>query len=419
MNSSSPLFREEALTAASHRLGGGILLHHPRSFTYGMLLAAGTVLAITGLLATAEYARRHTVPGFVLPSAGLLKVVVPRSGQIEHVYIQEGSSVQAGQQLAQISVEAGYADSLGITAPERIAAELAKQEQNLVKSLERDAESVTAEDKRLRRKVVGLERELHALHSDIKAHVRQKDSTGVTLSKLEQLHAKGYLTDFELSLRKEQLFALEREGHVLERAIAVTETSLVEAQLQLEQLPLQGKQRRASIENQLSEIRRQGAALETERSYVITAPISGQVTALQVEAGKTVAAGQPLMSILAGTYVLEAHLIVLPQAAGFIKPGQKVRLRYSAFPYQQYGVYSALVKDISHTTLRPDEWPTGLPIPGPVYRVRATLERQYISARGERRPLQPGMLLEADILQEPRPLWSWLLEPLLAFRGRA
>ena len=126
----------------------------------------------------------------------------------------------------------------------------------------------------------------------------------------------------------------------------------------------------------------------------------------------------PLMSILADDAVFEARLLVPSRAIGFVRAGQPVRLRYAAFPHQSYGTYAARVSEISRATLRPDELAAGLPLTEPVYRVTAKLDAQTVRARGGEQPLQAGMLLEADIVLEQRPLWAWMFQPLLAFEGR-
>ena len=52
----------------------------------------------------------------------------------------------------------------------------------------------------------------------------------------------------------------------------------------------------------------------------------------------------------------------------------------------------------------------------PPTRSPSALDRQDVTAYGERIPLQPDMLLKADILLDRRPLLAWLLDPLLSAR---
>ena len=54
----------------------------------------------------------------------------------------------------------------------------------------------------------------------------------------------------------------------------------------------------------------------------------------------------------------------------------------------------------------------------PLYRITVDLSAQTIMAYGEARPLQIGMQLEADIMQERRKLYEWVLEPLISITGK-
>ena len=55
-------------------------------------------------------------------------------------------------------------------------------------------------------------------------------------------------------------------------------------------------------------------------------------------------------------------------------------------------------------------------LPGPAYRAIVELERPDIEAYGRRVPLQPDMLLRADIILERRTLVEWILDPLRSAR---
>ena len=52
------------------------------------------------------------------------------------------------------------------------------------------------------------------------------------------------------------------------------------------------------------------------------------------------------------------------------------------------------------------------------YRIQVSLKEQGVLAYGELRALQNGMLLEADVLQETRHLYEWVLEPLYSLTGK-
>jgi membrane fusion protein len=114
--------------------------------------------------------------------------------------------------------------------------------------------------------------------------------------------------------------------------------------------------------------------------------------------------------------------------AGFVAPGQDVLIRYQAFPYQMYGLQRGRIVDISTTPFTTAELPASLAamVSGSLqqgggyngreglYRVRVQLARQSIAAEGRKRTLLPGMALDADIVQDKRRIWEWIIKPAWA-----
>jgi membrane fusion protein len=159
---------------------------------------------------------------------------------------------------------------------------------------------------------------------------------------------------------------------------------------------------------------------QAQSAFVVTAPIDGSIAAIPVESGQSVAAGAAVAVMMPKGSALTAELYVPSRAIGFIKPGQEVRLLYQAFPYQTFGAARGSVRSISRTVLAPSELAIpGLTVQEPVFRVRVALDRQFVSAYGEKVPLQPGMLLTADVITDRRNLLQWLLDPLYAVGRRA
>ncbi|MCY1528437.1 hypothetical protein D9M68_635420 [compost metagenome] len=52
------------------------------------------------------------------------------------------------------------------------------------------------------------------------------------------------------------------------------------------------------------------------------------------------------------------------------------------------------------------------------YRVTVALDSPSIDVYGQVQPLQAGMLLEADVVQDKRRLYEWALEPLYSVTGK-
>ena len=68
--------------------------------------------------------------------------------------------------------------------------------------------------------------------------------------------------------------------------------------------------------------------------------------------------------------------------------------------------------------LLPGEANLPIALDEPVYRVTVQLDSQTVTAYGRFMDLQPGMLLEADIKLDTRPLYQWILDPLYSISGK-
>ena len=111
---------------------------------------------------------------------------------------------------------------------------------------------------------------------------------------------------------------------------------------------------------------------------------------------------------------MQAVLFVPSRAAGFIRTGQEVRLRYDAFPHQRFGVYRGIVESVSRTMLNPGDEVGPLQLQMPAYRVIVKLDSEAVMAYGESIPLQPDLTLQADVVRERMRIIEWIFDPVRA-----
>lgn len=128
--------------------------------------------------------------------------------------------------------------------------------------------------------------------------------------------------------------------------------------------------------------------------------------------------GKPLMSIIPDGAVMQAHLYAPSRAIGFIRPGNDVLLRYQAYPYQKFGHARGKVVSISRSAMSGDEISPAFNRGEAMYCITVSLRSQTMKAYGQAYSLQPGMLVDADILLEQRKLYEWALEPLFSLTGK-
>jgi len=415
---SQPLFRNEVMTARQSRWLGAIVIGQPLPLWLLSLLAVACAVVVVVFLVHGDYTRRTRVTGQLVPSLGMAPVIAPGPGILADVRVAEGQRVQAGDVLAVVSTpRATLAD--GDTAQALLAA-IARRQGSVADGAASQRRQLQSQQAGLQAQLATLRAERVQLDAELSTRRAQQRLAEQTLGRFEELRARQYVTELQLQQQRTQVLeqvgavqALERQALALRGQLAQLAQAEAEFPSRLAALDATEQRDSASLLQEWLETASRSQA-------VIKAPVSGVVSALIGQAGQTVQTGQPLLSLLPAHSVLEAHLLVPSTAVGFIEPGDAVLLRYHAFPYQKFGHHRGTVLRISRSALSSSELGS---LPGnsqagePVYRVVVRLERPSVRAFGRDEPLKPGMVLDADILGETRPLWQWAIEPLYALSG--
>lgn len=78
----------------------------------------------------------------------------------------------------------------------------------------------------------------------------------------------------------------------------------------------------------------------------------GIVTTVHAQTGQLINPGQPIVTIVRNNAPLVARLLVQNRDIGQLKRRQNVQIKYDAYPYQEYGISTGQISDIS---VRPNE----------------------------------------------------------------
>jgi membrane fusion protein len=223
--------------------------------------------------------------------------------------------------------------------------------------------------------------------------------------------------------KQEELLGLQAQTQALERQRTAfgRERALLEGERR--NLPLLARGAQGSIERDLAALTREAAEQDSERRLIVRAPQDGQLSAVLAEPGQSVAPSSALASLVPQGAVLQAQLYAPSSAVGFVKPGQAVRLRLEAFPYQKYGQLEGRVLQVSRTPLAAGEL-AAQPLAGAqparpgeaLFRITVALDDSPTGRWPQ--PLVAGMRLQADVLLERRRLIEWLFEPLFGLQHR-
>jgi membrane fusion protein len=236
----------------------------------------------------------------------------------------------------------------------------------------------------------------------------------------DDVAAKGLLSLRDRDARRQAALAAEQEAAGQQRQIAALEREISEIDARLAAMSIDLETAHAERQSAEAALALRMIDAEARRVQFISSPVAGRIAALPVSIGQAVSLGATVAVVIPDGARLEAELLAPSRAAGFIRPGQDVRLMLQAFPYQRFGTVKGEIKAISTTVLGPSEISIpGLEIKEPVFRVRVALTREDIQAYGDAIPLQPGMVLSADVVFDRRSLIQWLFDPFFAVAGRS
>jgi len=410
------LFRKEAITHATRRLAGEVVLASSLSSRLLAGLMFAVVIGGATFAATASYARKETVAGWLTPQAGMIRLAARQGGIVSNVHVREGDRVVAGQPIATLNLSSALEGGDSFAALSRSLDAQGSAAQSRAAAAQA---ALGAEQRQMIARRAAISRELAETRRRIGLQGERLALARAEVTRAETMAAQGFLPRRELEARRSAALQVEQEASTLSSQALGYEREIGEVNARLAAIPIDLQTVRAEAASTRAGLDQQATQTEAQGRYVVVATVAGRVAALPVQAGQTVTPGAAVAVLTAGASALEAELYAPSRAAGFVREGQEVRLLYQAFPHQKFGTGQGVVTSVSRTVLAPAEVSIpGLQVQEPVFRVRVKLAKDSVEAYGETLPLQPGMLLSADVVIDRRSLLEWLLDPLYAAGNR-
>ena len=130
--------------------------------------------------------------------------------------------------------------------------------------------------------------------------------------------------------------------------------------------------------------------------------------------GAVVQPGAVLLNLVPRNELLVAEVAIHNEDVGFVAPGQSVKVKLQAYPFQKYGMLQGTVELISADSSANDPQKAAALGQSPQsYKARVLLASQELRAsNGEVLKLAPGMVVQAEIHQGQRTVLEYLLSPV-------
>lgn len=368
---------------------------------YLMLVAICTALAWASVAEVDIVAKSNAR---VVPEGREQIIASLEGGILRELLVREGQQVVPGQALALLDptrVEAqqaeGQARRLALKGTlARLQAEASGK--RLVFPADVPREVVQGESE-------SFDARLLALSDAVQTNRRSIGLLSRELAMAESMAAKGLMSEVEVMRVRRQMNDLN-----------------LQTQERINRFRQDASAELVRVRNELAQQEEQMVVRDDAlRRTTLVSPVRGLVKQIRANTlGGVIAAGAPVMEIVpVGERVLvEAR--VLPADIGFVKVGQPVEIKLSAYEYTVYGSLKGTVQSIS---------PDALGDPERAAQPEATWYRALVRAEaaalqvGERQfPVLPGMTGTAEIRTGQRTVLGFLMRPMMksqeAFRER-
>lgn len=142
---------------------------------------------------------------------------------------------------------------------------------------------------------------------------------------------------------------------------------------------------------------------------ILYSPVDGVVQGIHpTTIGGVVTPAQPVMSIVPENTPLLIEAMLPNKDIGFVKSGQKARIKIDTFSFQKYGTIDGIVQNVSPDAIEDEKM-------GLLYKIKVSIEQDYLLVEGEEVKLSPGMAVTVEIKTGKRRIIEFFLEPLVKY----
>lgn len=396
-----------------HRVQNNIFIILPPTLQMFSWLMITAFVITLGYLSVAEFAKKETVQGVLQSASDPVNVYPGGPGTVSDIFVRDGQWVSKGTPLLKLTnptfvdgqklhSEAQQVEQLQATIVEKerlLAAWPAQHQANLSELAE---------------KIKNTNAELSAIA------IQQETAQGrlvlaeTQLKRLSSIEIDGYISALEVNRQRDSVLVLRQQLEELTRARLQAQSALLSYEGESERAGFVDQDTRQKLAEEIRALQLQVNAVQQKIDTVMVAPVDGLVDNVQFKKGQSVLPTQVAMAVVPKRSALTLTLYAPATSAVFIKPGQRVKVRYKNFPYQRFGSYSGQVSRVGSAAVMPADVSDKIQLTQPAYEVDVLVDTQEVNSYGRTFELKSGMMAEVDVITEQRTLLYWLFEPLLA-----
>ncbi|WP_434526411.1 HlyD family secretion protein [Photorhabdus asymbiotica] len=410
------MFRQQAIESRKTKWHGKAILIPGVSPRLISMISLFFLIAFIAFIVFGSYIRRVNVTGEIITSPRAVNVYSNVQGFVVKQFVTEGMIVKKNQPIYQIDVSKSTLSGIvSDNQKKSIENQLARIDKIIIRIKENKKTTLEALEKQRQQYIGALERSSQIIkYAEEGIKIAKENMENYRSYQVRGLINKDQLTN-QVSLYYQQQNGLlslsgQNEQNLLQIAILESEikTQSTEFDNRIYQMELQ----RYDLQKEL---------LNTDVSgeIIIRALSDGKIDSLSVTVGQMVNAGDSLLQIIPEEITAHYLVIWVPNdAIPYLSTGDKVNVRYEAFPPEKFGQFAASIELISKTPASPQEMLTyqGAPknaqgLSVPYYKVVIKPEKQKIYYNGKSVPLRNGMKAQVTLFLEKRKIYQWMVSP--------
>ena len=394
------------------------------------------LLLMAGIIPWAALARVDEIGsarGKLEPQGRVVDIGATVDGKVVSVSVEEGEQVEADQPIMELDSEAvdtelqQQTDKLESQQNQISQLELLKNQQVL--ALRTQQQQNTAQQYEKKAAIEQARQEIESSQSEREMAIIRAAAAAEKVPRYREAYNKGALSKDLLSEAQQQAREYKERIEQTASEIAKARSLLKEQQRSLDSLIqsnnlgiLKSREEYKDTERQITVIKGEMAQTQSiiagleyqMQQRVIYAPIAGTVFKLPVKKpGAVVQMGQMITQIAPKGSPLVLRGKMSSSESGLLEVGLPVKVKFDAFPFQDYGVVPGRLTWISpNSSLDSNDPQAQQRSPGQeFFDVEIELERNYIQNYEKKVTLTPGQTATAEVVIRKRRLVDVFLSP--------
>lgn len=380
--------------------------------------------------------------GTVVPSTHVQLVQNLEGGIVENIFVHSGDQVKRGQILVKLD-NAQYASNFGKSKNEQVAleakasrltAEVKKQpfkmptkfksddikaiylrEQNLYQNQTRQLNTSVAI---IKQQIIQNKTELVDAYSQKKQLLNSYHLIQKQINMTQPLVRQGIASEVDLlKIKREQndtLGKLNAVKNAIPKYKATIEESRQKVTKTIQKFRNDASEKLNEALTKIAQIKSAQTGIEDKNKRTnITSPVKGTISELLVATiGQVVKPGSDIVKIVPDDASLVLDTKVKPQNIGFIRPGLKAKIKFTAYDFSIYGGLIGTVENVSADT-QVDKKGNSF------YVVRIKTNKNHLGTNKKPLYLMAGMTAKVDIIVGHHTVLEYLMKPIIKTKDLA